>query len=289
MPTRGALAVATLLVVSALAGQASGASGSAKAGEHFLPPPIPSSARELAGLEAHPFVLVALYRGSGAEPLVEAAGGKLVSERLALWRMPGAAAGELVEQLVVRGALRYVEPDQAMTRIAGLPAEPFIGDQGWWLAAIGADLVDPPGPGVPVTIVDTGLDPNHPEFANRPDLTFLNNQVFTGEVEDHGTGVASVAAAPVNGVGIAGVYPQASLRIYDAGDATLSCSDTSTRRSRAAVPASSTGALGVRRRALRRTRSSRPHSVQDPSSSRRRGTSSRKGIRSSILPPSTTS
>jgi subtilisin family serine protease len=68
-----------------------------------------------------------------------------------------------------------------------------------------------------VTVVDTGIDLTQPEFAGRPDTTALNAQVPTNTKEDfHGTAVASVIAAPLNGVGVVGVYPLAALRSYDA-------------------------------------------------------------------------
>jgi len=100
----------------------------------------------------------------------------------------------------------------ATGRVAGDPLQ----GQEWWLADIGADKVAPPGPGVPITIVDSGVDPTHPEFAGRPNTTFLNDQTVTGVEEFHGTAVASVAAAPANGIGIVGVYPQAVLQSWDA-------------------------------------------------------------------------
>ena len=74
----------------------------------------------------------------------------------------------------------------------------------------------PPGPGVPVTVIDAGLDMTHPEFASRPNTTVLNQQTVVGQDEEHGTAVSSVVGAPVNGVGIVGVYPQAVLRVFDA-------------------------------------------------------------------------
>jgi hypothetical protein len=89
----------------------------------------------------------------------------------------------------------------------------------WWLADIGADRATPPGPGVPITIVDSGVDPTHPEFAGRPNTTFFNDQTVVGREEYHGTIVASVAAAPANGVDIVGVYPTAALQVWDASAA----------------------------------------------------------------------
>src|SRR5439155_7128638 len=68
--------------------------------------------------------------------------------------------------------------------------------------------------GKPVTIVDSGLDITHEEFASRPNTTLLNEQTTFFEDDDHGTEVASVIAA--TGVGMTGVYPQAVLRSWDA-------------------------------------------------------------------------
>ncbi len=44
----------------------------------------------------------------------------------------------------------------------------------------------------------------------------MNAQTTSARDEEHGTAVASVAAAPVNGLGLVGVYPQAALQIWDA-------------------------------------------------------------------------
>ena len=93
--------------------------------------------------------------------------------------------------------------------------EPLQSQQ-WYLADVGATQVTPPGPGVPVTIVDSGVDASHPEFANRPDTTYFDSQSVFGREEFHGTAVASVAAAPANGTGMLGVYPGAALQVYDA-------------------------------------------------------------------------
>lgn len=99
--------------------------------------------------------------------------------------------------------------------------------QEWWLAHIGADRATPPGPGVPLTIVDSGVDPTHPEFAARPATTFLNDQSVVGREEFHGTIVASLAAAPANGVGILGVYPAAALQVWDASSDLRGITDAS--------------------------------------------------------------
>jgi hypothetical protein len=115
--------------------------------------------------------------------------------------------------IALAAALCACSPAAAATgRVAG---EPLQGQE-WWLAHIGADPAAAPPPGVPITVIDSGVDTTHPEFAGRPNTTFLNAQTVDGAGEDHGTIVASLAAAPANGVGIVGVYPQAVLQSWDA-------------------------------------------------------------------------
>jgi subtilisin family serine protease len=109
------------------------------------------------------------------------------------------------------------EPERILYRTGALGAldEPLAPTE-WWRSVVGADSVDPPGPGKPVTIIDSGVDVTHPEFASRPNTTMLNEQALVLDEDDHGTEVASVIGAPVNGIGLAGVYPQAVLRSWDA-------------------------------------------------------------------------
>jgi hypothetical protein len=100
-------------------------------------------------------------------------------------------------------------------------AEPLQSSE-WWRTDLGLDALTPPGPGVPITLVDTGVNFAHQEFVGRPDLVALNNQEPPGLGGVHGTAVASVAGAPANGIGILGFYPTAIIRTYDAslGDGT---------------------------------------------------------------------
>jgi subtilisin family serine protease len=93
--------------------------------------------------------------------------------------------------------------------------DPLVAQE-WYLADVGATQATPPGPGVPITIVDSGVDASQPEFSGRPNTTFLNDQTVFGREEFHGTAVASVAAAPANGAGMVGIYPTAALQSYDA-------------------------------------------------------------------------
>ena len=195
-----------------------------KAGRAYLPPPLPGP-RELQALAVHAHVLVELDRARGrlAVPSLRLSEGVLVSRRLDIWRLPSSRALDLVPRLVRAGLVRAVQPDRVrrFARVAQTP-DPLLAQE-WWRTAVGADQVEPPGPGRPVTLLDSGLDTAHPEFAERPDTNILNEQRIDGEGEDHGTATASVVAAPANGIGVVGVYPQAVLNVWDAG--TLSDSD----------------------------------------------------------------
>jgi Subtilase family len=175
-----------------------------------------------ARLAKHDGALVALNGNARAERLVRASGGRLVSGRLDIWRLRGTVAARLVPRLERLGALRYAEPERA--RPEGVHfTDPLSGpDISWHLYAVGANQVEPPGPGFPITVIDAGLDLGHMDFAGRPNVTALNPQTtdFADVDEYHGTIVSWTAAAATNGVGGEGVYPQAVLRVYDVEEAT---------------------------------------------------------------------
>jgi subtilisin family serine protease len=156
--------------------------------------------------------LIQLKPGTGDAVVRQVGGTELVPE-LRIWRVDAAALPRLRQAGVVHIAER--ERLLAKTSLAAPATDPLVPTE-WWRAAIGADTVDPPGPGKPVTVVDSGLDITHPEFAARPNTILLNKQTTDDEEEDHGTEVASVIGAQNNGFGIVGVYPDAVLRAWDA-------------------------------------------------------------------------
>jgi hypothetical protein len=174
--------------------------------------------RALAGLSQYRFTLLGLHADPAAERLLAGRGGTIVAPQLHIWRLPSATAQRLIPRLRRSGALRYAEADRPVFRAGHLDggdplAAPAIG---WHHYHVGANRVEPPGPGVPITIIDSGLDIGHMEFSTRPN-TFLLNQQHTDMSADeyHGTIVASTAAAPTDARGAVGIYPQAVLRAYD--------------------------------------------------------------------------
>src|SRR5205823_4390628 len=145
--------------------------------------------------------------------LARHAGGTEIASELRLWSVPSYAVADLRRA----GVVRLARADRLLTTesVAAQATDPLVPLE-WWRSAVGADRVDPPGPGKPVTVVDSGIDLSHPEFANRPNTTALNPQTTEEEDEDHGTEVSSVVGAPDNGVGLVGVYPNSVLRVWDA-------------------------------------------------------------------------
>jgi hypothetical protein len=166
--------------------------------------------RELMALRTHRYALIEVTPGA------QVPGGTLVSRRLGIWRLTSAEASRIGLRLSARGVARVIEPDRALVPQRAA-ADPLVGLE-WWRAAVGADRVVPPPAGKPVTVIDTGLDVSQPEFAARANTTLLNAQSTTaGGEEEHGTAVSSVVAAPDNGIGVLGIYPQATLQEWDSG------------------------------------------------------------------------
>jgi hypothetical protein len=192
-----------------------GGAAEARAADASAPPLVP---RELASLTEETHALVRLARDAPppARQALRRAGGELVAERLGVWRLPAPAAGRLAPALALSGAAIDFEPDRKRQRLDHLAAGDPLLPQQWWIERVGADRVEPPGPGVPVTVIDGGVDFTHPEFAERPDTAALNEQTIVGRNDWHGTAVASVVGAPANGIGIVGIYPQARLFSWDA-------------------------------------------------------------------------
>ena len=182
-------------------------------------------ARPLQGLRGYPQTLVERPgRNNAAEFALRAAGGELIAPQLGLWRLPTTPALRVLPSLLAARAVRSVSPDLPLrtgprSGFMSVFTDPLSVTQ-WWPSHVGADRWTPPGPGVPLTMIDAGTDLSHEEFATRPDTTALDAQTFTsGLEEEHGTATASVAAAPQNGKGIVGIYPQAKLQLWDASPA----------------------------------------------------------------------
>jgi hypothetical protein len=176
---------------------------------------IPSGG-SLAALADYRFSLLGLEADPAAESVLAERGGTIVSPELHIWRLPSAAAIRLIPELRRSGALRFAEEDGPVFRYSHLTDPLALPPVGWHHYRVGSDRAEPPGPGVPITIIDAGLDTAHMEFAARPNTVLLNAQHIDSSADGyHGTIVASTAAAPTDTRGAVGIYPQAVLRSYD--------------------------------------------------------------------------
>jgi hypothetical protein len=192
----------------------------AHAGRAVLP-----GSRSFERLQAYPRTLVELDHvgASQVAPLLRRAGGQEISAPLTLWRLPSWTAQRLLPSLERRGLVRSVTPDLPIgadprnaSGFFGQFTDPLSYSE-WWPPHIGMTDWVAPGPGVPLTMIDSGVDLSHEEYVGRPNTIALNPQTFTANEEElHGTATASVAAAPVNGKGLVGIYPQAKLQLWDA-------------------------------------------------------------------------
>jgi subtilase family protein len=109
--------------------------------------------------------------------------------------------------LRARGVLVYAQPNTYSEALQA-PADPLSTTPYDWRSQVvdptlTAPAVTPTSP--LIALVDAQLDPTHPEFAGGNITTISQFPVTIA----HGTATASVAAAPVNGVGIVGLWPGA--------------------------------------------------------------------------------
>lgn len=125
-----------------------------------------------------------------------------------------ASAQAVVAKLASDPHLKFAELDHRR-KATFVPNDPYYGSQ-WHLAKVGADAAwnSTQGAGVTIAILDSGVDPTHPDLSPSlvPGYNFSDNNTNTADVCGHGTAVAGTAAAiSNNGVGVAGVAGQAKI------------------------------------------------------------------------------
>ena len=143
-------------------------------------------------------------------------------------RVPVLAMDAMVRRLEGRKEIRFVEKNYEFEP-ALLPNDPQYASQ-WHLPQIQApqawDITQGSAAGV-IAIVDSGVDPTHPELAGKlvPGYNFFDNNTNTADVTGHGTEVAGAAGAATNNstgvAGVAGAAPIMPVRVTSAtGSAT---------------------------------------------------------------------
>ena len=135
---------------------------------------------------------------------------------------PGQSEEKLAERLARHPHIEFAELDR-LAPPGSTTNDPMLSSQ-WHLPKINAPTAwgASVGAGTIVAILDTGIDPSHPDLAGQlvPGWNFYGNNSDTSDPNGHGTAVAGAAAAAGNnGTGVASVAWGARLmpvRIADA-------------------------------------------------------------------------
>jgi hypothetical protein len=171
--------------------------------------PGDASAAAAAGRSDPATWLVGARPGALAARAAAAHGARRVgAARGGAWLVARDRARALAAALRRAGVLVYAEPNvlrrPAQARAVGV--DPL--DNGWRDRVADPTIAPPPvTPASPlIALVDTALDPTHPEFASG-NVRTLGGIPITAA---HGTATASVAAAAQNGIGLTGLWPGAN-------------------------------------------------------------------------------
>jgi hypothetical protein len=188
-------------VLACLALAVAAAPARAFAPNHLPQPPmrLPAQGAAAAG---QPSTWIVAAR-PGAASVAARFGARLTSVHGA-YVLPRGRARQFAAALRQRHLLVYAEPNGRIgTRTA---RDPMSDAAGWRDYVVDPALSEPGiGPLSPqLGLIDTPVDFTHPEFANGNVTTSDPSAQF---FDEHGTATAAVAAAPVNGTGIVGVWP----------------------------------------------------------------------------------
>jgi hypothetical protein len=173
------------------------------------PMTLPGDAAAAAVRAAPSTWIVGARPGAAARALAPRFGARAIGpESTGGYVAPRGRARAFAAALRVRGLLVFAEPDRYTAMLQAVPNDPLSAPPNAWRAAVADPALTPP-PVTPtsplIALIDTQLLQAHTEFTGSNTRTFPRFPVASS----HGTATASVAAAPVNGRGIVGVWPNA--------------------------------------------------------------------------------
>jgi subtilisin len=142
--------------------------------------------------------------------------------------IPAVAASLTADEIAALGndsSVAYIEPDRTFEASPTVPSAEETAS--WGVAHIGAAVAHArgiTGAGVKVAVLDTGVDYTHPELSPRYQggYNFMDDTAdpLDDAYDSHGTQVAGIIAASLDGNGMVGVAPGVSLyavKVLDGG------------------------------------------------------------------------
>ncbi len=124
---------------------------------------------------------------------------------------------EALASLLSDENIAYIEEDFPVALIDAVEESSIEYDNSWGVKHIGAEAVHKlpvTGHGVKIAVLDTGIDPTHPEltanYSGGIDIVF-GDEPLDDSWNSHGTHVAGIIAAAMDDEGVIGVAPDANL------------------------------------------------------------------------------
>lgn len=177
---------------------------SAQAALDELPMRLPAAAGSKAAKAQSSTWLVGARPGAATTRIARAHGARQLKQE-SVYRLPAARARAFAAALRRAGALTYAEPNMRLRRASAFDSNPTGGPR----RVVVDPGVNPPPPGnAAIAVIDDLVDNTH------PDLTHVRQANPGPVLGEHGTMVASAAAALFNGTGVLGVFPGAPVVSY---------------------------------------------------------------------------
>ncbi|KMM39392.1 S8 family peptidase [Guptibacillus hwajinpoensis] len=191
---------------------------------------LPASATNLEGKEAPSYAneqqlapqeLIVHFNDSTkstyAKELVSKHGGKVIetTDEFMVVKVNGSVT-EAIKVLEENSSVEYAEPN-SMFHANHVPNDPFYKTKQYAPQKVKAEQawdVTQSNSSIKIAVIDTGVDYNHPDLAGKvvKGYDFADNDNDPMDEHYHGTHVSGIAAANTNnGIGIAGLSPNASI------------------------------------------------------------------------------
>jgi hypothetical protein len=183
-----------------------------------VPHALPAPGAHAAAAPAAPASWIVGARSTAATARIARVHGARALRLSGAYVLPAGRARAFATDLRRHGLLRYSQADTTVRRASAYEGNGL--ETGWARGPVVApELVPPPNP-APIGIVDDVVDATLPDVSQ---AKLVKGSATTEVLDPHGTEVASVAAAQLNGTGVVGIMPGAPLLSF--GLKTLECTE----------------------------------------------------------------